>query len=123
MSVSGDEKLRDVVPPHCPGRFWIVGTEVDRLQDVLLDVQNVVDRPDGTRVRVRGHLLADGGTLVRLCRILLESDPPRCGEPSLQLEGLDLDAFQGLENYEGVTWSPGLVELRGTVRDGVLTVD
>ena len=123
MSVSGDEKLRDVVPAHCPGRFWIVGTEVDRLQDVLLDVQNVVERPDGTRVRVRGHLVASNATPARLCRILLESDPPQCGELSLQLEGFDLDAFQGLENYEGVTWSPGFVELTGVVQDGVLTVD
>ena len=123
MSLDGDERLQDVAPAHCPGRYWIVGTEVARLQDVLLEVQQVIDLPDAARVRVQGHLVVEGEASVKLCRILLESDPPQCGEPSLSIEGLDLGAIPGLQTSDSTTWSPDFVELTGVVQDGVLTVD
>jgi len=117
------EPLRDSAPAHCLGPYWIVGTEVGRLEDVLLKVQEVIGLPDGARVRVQGHLVAEGEAPVKLCRILLESDPPQCGEPSLRIEGLGIDDTPGLETHADVTWSAGLIELTGIVRDGVLTVD
>ena len=125
MSLDGDERLRGIAPADCPGRYWIVGTEVGRLQDVLLEVQTVIGLPDAARVRVRvqGHLVADGEAPIKLCRILLESDPPQCGEPSLRIEGLDLGAIPGLQTSESTTWSPGPVELQGTLQDGTLAVE
>jgi hypothetical protein len=72
-------------------------------------------------VRVRGALIASGGT-VRLCYAILESYPPQCGRPSLVVRGLDLDTVRELTNANGVTWSDREVRLRGTVADGTFTV-
>jgi hypothetical protein len=71
---------------------------------------------------VRGALLATGDA-TRLCSALLESYPPQCGEPSLVVEGLDLEGFEGLESTDdgSVSWADSVV-LYGDVQDGTLTV-
>lgn len=71
---------------------------------------------------VRGALFAEPGEPVRLCAAVLESFPPRCGDPSLVVEGAPLDAVPGVQTAGGVTWAES-VSLLGVVRDGVLTVD
>ena len=72
-------------------------------------------------VLVRGHLVADDGG-VRLCAALAESSPPRCGEESLEVDGLDLGAVEGTTTLHGVTWTDRAVVLAGTVAGGVLTI-
>ena len=78
---------------------------------------------------VNGFIIVDDGGQVRLCAGLLESFPPQCGAPSLGVQGLDLDGFEGLNSalpVEGgirtVSWTDQPVQLLGTVSDGVLTV-
>lgn len=59
---------------------------------------------------VAGNLVQRDGEL-RLCSAVLESEPPRCGEPSLRVEGYT-------EPYE-----PGeRVSLLGEVADGAIRV-
>lgn len=85
-------------------------------------------RADGQTVTVEGGIVAMDGGPVRLCYALLESYPPQCGEPALELRGLDLDALE-LETSAGdpsvspARWSDRPVRVRGTVEDGVLTVE
>src|SRR5262245_59379029 len=45
--------------------------------------------------RVTGNLLVQGDE-VRLCSALAESFPPQCGNPSLVVEGLDLETVADL---------------------------
>lgn len=70
---------------------------------------------------VNGFVLAQGGQVL-LCAVLLESFPPQCGKPSLEVQGLDLDGFEGLSSEGDVRWTDQPVQLLGTVSDGVLTV-
>lgn len=85
-------------------------------------------RADGQAVIVEGGIVAMDGGPVRLCSALMESYPPQCGEPALELRGLDLDALE-LETSAGdpsvspARWSDGPVRVRGTVENGVLTVE
>ena len=46
------------------------------------------------RVTVEGVLIAIEGEPVRMCSAILESYPPQCGEPSLEVRGLDLDSLE-----------------------------
>jgi hypothetical protein len=85
-------------------------------------------RADGQTVVVEGGIVAVDGGPVRLCSALLESYPPQCGKPSLELRGLDLDSLElatseGDPSVAGARWSDRPVRVRGTVADGVLTVD
>jgi type IV pilus biogenesis protein CpaD/CtpE len=85
-------------------------------------------RADGQTVIVEGGIVAMDGGPVRLCYALMESYPPQCGEPALELRGLDLDALE-LETSAGdpsvspARWSDGPVRIRGTVENGVLMVE
>lgn len=70
-------------------------------------------------VTVRGNLLIrDGRT--RLCTLLLESMPPQCGGPAVEVWGLDRAALD-VQTARGVAWKQG-VTLSGVIRDGVLDV-
>ncbi|MBD0349429.1 MAG: hypothetical protein ICV59_09780 [Thermoleophilia bacterium] len=68
---------------------------------------------------VRGALLVDADR-TRLCEALLESSPPQCGEPSLEVRALDLSQL-ALERGGDVRWAEE-VKLLGTIEGGVLTV-
>ena len=68
---------------------------------------------------VRGSLIVDTDA-TRLCEALAESYPPQCGEPSLEVRGLDLSEF-ALERAGGVRWAEQ-VKVLGTVEGDVLTV-
>jgi hypothetical protein len=93
----------------------------------LMSIQDAL-RAGGQTVVVEGGILAIDGGPVRLCYALLESYPPQCGEPALELRGLDLDALE-LETSAGdptvspARWSDRPVRVRGTVQAGVLTVE
>ncbi len=76
---------------------------------------------------VQGYILAHDGEPVRLCDVLAESYPPQCGGASLVVEGLDLDAVEGLTrtaepDLAQAAWSEDPVSVLGEVADGVLTI-
>jgi hypothetical protein len=79
-------------------------------------------------VTVEGALIAIEGAPVRLCSAILESYPPQCGEPSIEVRGLDLDSLDGLsstrqgEDVIPARWSDRPIQVTGTVEDGVLVV-
>jgi hypothetical protein len=92
-----------------------------------LTVQEALESTAEGPLSVRGTIIAPEGAEIRLCSAILESYPPQCGEPSLVVEGLDLDTLEGLTSTEDpalaqVTWSEQEVTLVGTVDGGVLTV-
>jgi hypothetical protein len=68
------------------------------------------------------------GGPVRHCSALLASYPPQGGEPAHERRGLDLDALEletsaGDSSVSPARWSGGPVRVRGTVENGVLTVE
>lgn len=86
-----------------------------------ITVQQLVERSADTPVAVQGLLhVSDGVT--RLCGAILESYPPQCGEPSVELVGLDLATVEGLTSAEGVTWKEGAVLNLERADDGRFTV-
>ena len=70
---------------------------------------------------VNGFLVVQGDG-ARLCEALAESFPPQCGGDSLAVEGLDLDAFEGLSSEQDTRWSEAPIQLLGEVEGSVLTV-
>ena len=58
---------------------------------------------------------------VRLCETVMESFPPQCGEPSLEVRGVDVGSLEDAQNQSGVTWVDRAT-LTGEVEDGILTV-
>jgi hypothetical protein len=83
---------------------------------------------DGKTVIVEGSIVAIEGEPVRLCYALLESYPPQCGQPALELEGLDLGALElvtsrGDPSLPVTRWSDRPVRIRGTLERGVLIVE
>jgi len=86
-----------------------------------ITVGQLVARSADTPVAVQGLLHLDRG-VARMCAAILESYPPQCGEPSVELVGLDLAAVEGTTTAGGVTWKEGAVlNLERTV-DGRFTV-
>jgi hypothetical protein len=86
-----------------------------------ITVQQALASRPGQPLLVQGALIASAGT-VRLCSAVLESYPPQCGQPSLVVQGLDLNTIPALTTANGVTWSDHEIKLRGTVDDGMLAV-
>jgi hypothetical protein len=84
----------------------------------LVAIGDVLGTDVDVEVRVRGPVFRMAGT-TRICSAILESFPPQCGEPSLVVEGWDIDADERARTEGGVTWVES-VELTGTMSDGVL---
>ena len=84
-------------------------------------VEQLVERSADTPIEVRGLLYVDeGGT--RLCAAVLESYPPQCGEPSVELVGLDLSAVDGTTTEGSITWKEGAVLTLQRAPDARFTV-
>ena len=67
-----------------------------------------------------GYVVIDeSGT--RFCSVLLESFPPQCGAPSVDLVDLDAIAVD-LQEEQGVQWTDEIVVLLGRYSDGTFTV-
>ncbi len=64
-----------------------------------------------TPLLVNGHVVIAGGEM-RLCQTLDQSSPPRCGEPSLLLEGFAPDPGT-LAEESGVAWTSNEVQVLG----------
>jgi hypothetical protein len=86
-----------------------------------ITVEQLLARSADTPIAVQGLLHADQGS-TRLCATILESYPPQCGQPSVELVGLDLSAVEGATTAEGVTWKEGAVLNLERAADGRFTV-
>jgi hypothetical protein len=91
----------------------------------LLSVDQLVARSADTPITVQGFLIVHEGT-TRLCAAILESHPPQCGEPAVELVGLDLAGIAGTQTDQGVTWKESVVvtvQRRQDARFDVLSVE
>lgn len=74
-------------------------------------------------VAVQGFLWArPANNSYRLCEASLESFPPQCGEPAIELTGVDLTTVAGVDFAQNVFWADG-IRARGELSEGVLTVE
>jgi len=84
-------------------------------------VEELLARSADTPVAVEGLLIVDQG-VARLCGVIMESYPPQCGAPSVQLVGLDLAEVEGTTTAAGITWRDGVVLNLQRAADGRFTV-
>jgi hypothetical protein len=82
-----------------------------------ITVDQLLARSADMPVAVRGLLHSDQG-VARLCAAILESYPPQCGEPSVELVGLNLAAVDATTTAAGVTWKEGAVMNLEPAADG-----
>ncbi|HEY5663162.1 MAG TPA: hypothetical protein VIS05_03910 [Ilumatobacter sp.] len=73
-----------------------------------IDVAQLVARSADTAIAVQGFVIDRDGT-TRLCAAVMESYPPQCGEPAVELVGLDLTALPAVHTEQGVTWQEWVV--------------
>jgi hypothetical protein len=66
-----------------------------------LTVEEAIDSTLAGPLMVKGFIVADGCGAVWLCTAVAEPFPPQCGEPTLKVEGLDLDAVDGSRRVDG----------------------
>lgn len=76
--------------------------------DGPITVEQLLERAADTPVAVQGFLHVEG-RVVRVCASLGESYPPQCGDPSVELVGLELSTVDGTTTAAGVTWKEGFV--------------
>lgn len=90
-----------------------------------ISVAEALENSSGQPLLVNGFIVVTGGR-TRLCEALLESFPPQCGGPRLDVQNLDLatidDLMMGTLDSQAVSWTDQQIQLLGTVSDGVLSV-
>ncbi len=86
-----------------------------------ITVAQLLARSSDAPISVQGLLLVDQGS-ARLCGAILESYPPQCGAPSVELVGADIGAIDGTTTVEGITWKEGAVLNLERAPDGRFTV-
>ena len=111
LAVACDDDDGDVAPAGTPPSS-AVGPGIS----IAEALGSTLDEP----LLVNGFLVVQGDA-AEFCETLAESFPPQCGGESLSVEGLDLDAFEGLTTEQDTTWSDEPIQLLGEVEDGVLT--
>jgi hypothetical protein len=95
-------------------------TPVDSPNGVPASIGGLIDGDISGDINVLGYVVIDeSGT--RFCSVLLESFPPQCGPPSVDLVDLDTTAID-LQEEQGVQWTDDIVILLGRYRDGTFTV-
>ena len=93
---------------------------VDSPSGLPASIGGIIDGEISGDINVLGYVVIDeSGT--RFCSVLLESFPPQCGAPSVDLVDLDTTAVD-LQDEQGVQWSDDVVVLLGRYSDGTLTV-
>jgi hypothetical protein len=70
--------------------------------------------PTDDLVTVTGALFVDADGTVRLCDAVAESFPPQCGGSRIVVDGLNLDAVNGLQTEGEISWAD-TVTLFGSV--------
>ena len=92
--------------------IWILvtacGSGDGAIDGPIITVEDLVARSADSPIAVQGFVLDQDG-VTRLCAEILESYPPQCGEPSVELVGLDLAAIAGTQTEQGVTWKESVV--------------
>lgn len=73
-----------------------------------ITVEQLIARSADTAIAVTGLLHTTDG-VTRLCDKVLESYPVQCGEPSVELVGLDPGSIQGTTTAGDVTWKEGVI--------------
>ncbi len=86
-----------------------------------ITVEQLLARSSDTPVAVQGLLHVERG-VARLSATVLESYPPQCGEPSVELVGLELRAVEGTTTAEEVSWKEGAVLNLERAADGRFAV-
>ena len=74
----------------------------------VLTVEQLVARSADSSISVQGFLIDQDG-VTRLCAAVMESYPPQCGEPAVELVSLDLGEVAGTQTDQGVTWKEWVV--------------
>ena len=87
---------------------------------VPASIGGIIDGDPSGDINVLGYVVIDQNGS-RFCSVLLESFPPQCGQPSVDLVDLDTVAV-ALRAEQGVQWSDDIVVLLGRYRDGTFTV-
>lgn len=85
-------------------------------------VMNVLDastQAEGAVVTVQGFLIDDTGTLY-IADLIAESFPPQPGGPTLEVEGLDLDRFDGVSEEGPIRWRDEPATITATLKSGKL---
>lgn len=86
-----------------------------------LTAEEAIDSDAEGLLLVTGYLFVKDGN-AKLCDGVLDSYPPQCGDPSLLVEGLDIDEVDGLLREGGMAWTDDKVSLLGEVVDGIIRV-
>jgi hypothetical protein len=105
--------------------FTACGDDDSSADAPALTVEQLVARSADTSIAVRGFLIDQQG-VTRLCAAIMESYPPQCGEPAVELVGLDLAKLAGRQTDQGITWKESLVvtvQRRQDARFDVLSVE
>lgn len=75
------------------------------------------------RVAVQGFLWArPGDGVFRICEAALESFPPQCGMPAIDVTGLDVTEIAGIDFSQNIFWADG-VRARGELSSGRLDIE
>lgn len=74
----------------------------------VLTVEQLVARSADSPIAVQGFLINQDG-VTRLCAAVMESYPPQCGEPAVELVSLDPAEVAGTQTDQGVTWKERVV--------------
>ena len=95
-------------------------TSVDSPSGVPASIGGIIDGDISGDINVLGYVLIDeSGT--RFCSVLLESFPPQCGAPSVDLVDLDPTALD-LQEEQAVQWTDEIVVLLGRYSNGTFAV-
>ena len=95
-------------------------TPDDSSSGLPASIGGIIDGDVSGDINALGYVVIDdNGT--RFCSVLLESFPPQCGPPSVDLVDLDTTALE-LQEEQGVQWTEEIVTLLGRHRDGTFTV-
>lgn len=83
--------------------------------------QALEEKPMGP-VLVEGYVVSAKDRPIRFCSALAESFPPQCGQPSLRLDEIELEALEVTE-HEGTAWTAKPVQIIGLVRGEALVIE
>lgn len=86
-----------------------------------ISVEQLVARSADTPIDVEGFLHVSSG-VAKMCAAILESYPPQCGEPAVELVGLDLADIAGTTTAGSITWKEGVVLTLQRAPDARFTV-
>ena len=75
------------------------------------------------RASVGGFVVGRAGGDIHMCDNLLESFPPQCESPSLELRGIDEAELQGIVRFGDVFWTERPVVMSGSIEAGILVVE